>query len=177
MYVFKVKYFLLEYHDSKSILPFRYLNIIFSTCIWVSFGVDWNLVTNTTTYIIAGIEVGKYNKLPITYLYIVWFASWYSSSFLNIHHVTIWFLSGAQFSMPSFFRISFKYLVWEMNIPLSYWETWNPRKNDSSPSMVISKSFCISTTKFWHIWSTSLQKMISSTYTTMINKFSLSILI
>lgn len=57
VYDFKVKCSPLWYHRPKSNVPFKYLNILFTACTYVSLGASWNLATIPTTYIISGLEV------------------------------------------------------------------------------------------------------------------------
>jgi hypothetical protein len=66
----------------------------------------------------SSLDVVTYSRMPIIYPYSVLFSSKYSSCLLNLHHVIMGVLTGAQSSILNLFNISLIYLVYEMNIPL-----------------------------------------------------------
>ena len=88
-------------------------------------------------------------KLPIIYLYCLWFVDFESSSFLNLQLVCIGVVTSLQSSIPNLFSISLIYLVWEIKIMCFLWHIWRPKNKDSSPSNDISNSLCISFANFW----------------------------
>lgn len=148
-YVIRVNSSLFVYYKPKSSVPFRYLKILFTSCTCVSFGVYWNLETNPTTFIIFGLDVATYSRLPTIDFYRVWLDFRGLPSLLSLQLVIMGILTGLQSFILNFLSVSFMYLLKEMNMPLPDWEIYRLIKNDSSPSMDVSNSFFISSSNFW----------------------------
>lgn len=55
IYAWSVKYFFFGYHNSKSRVPCRYLNILFTALRWVSIGFAWKHLTMPTACMISGL--------------------------------------------------------------------------------------------------------------------------
>ena len=145
-------------------MPLTYRIIILTAIIWDYFGAGWNLTTCLTSYITSGREVVTYRRIPIIDLYNLWSTSFDESSKINLQHVTIGVRTGLQSSILNFLSISLMYLVWYINIHLSCWDIWSPKKYVSSPSRHISNSLCIFVEFFLLNLSSLLPKIISSTY-------------
>lgn len=97
--------------------PWRYLKILFTTMTWLSWGKSWNLATRATTYIMFGLEAMRYNKIPMIYLYLVLFTIGVSFPLHNLQPITIVVLTELQSSSRNFFKVSRRYLDWEINTP------------------------------------------------------------
>ena len=70
-YPINSKLLILGYYNPMSIVPFKYLKILFKTLKCDSLGQDWNLAHKYTLYMILGLLASKYNKEPIMPLYMV----------------------------------------------------------------------------------------------------------
>jgi hypothetical protein len=120
MYPVSLKSSEVEYIIPKSLVPFTYLKIIVLAFQCDSFGVSMNLEMRLTPYIISGLVVVKYIRLPTNLLNIVGSTLDPSSSLFNFNHVMTGVGATLEFIILTLFNISCAYLDCEINIPSLY---------------------------------------------------------
>ena len=141
VYPISLKSFEVEYIMPKSFVPFTNLGKKISAFQWDSFGVSMNFEIMLTPYIISGLVVVRYIRLPTILLNSVGSTLDPSSSLLNFNHVMTGVGDALEFFMLNLFIISCAYLDCEINISVLDWWTSIPRKYLISPNLVISNSF------------------------------------
>ena len=62
---FKMKSWIFGYHNPYSIVPFKYLKILFTAVTCVFLGLEWNLATKPTACITCGLVAVTYSRIPI----------------------------------------------------------------------------------------------------------------
>ena len=126
-----------------SIVPFKYLRILFTALKWDSLGQDWNLTHKHTLYMISGLLAIKYSKEPIMPLYIVESMNLPFSSLSSLMDELIGVFIVLDSSMLNLLGRSLIYFSWLMKVPSFSCLIWSPRKKLSSPIMLISNSLCM----------------------------------
>jgi hypothetical protein len=114
LYPIGLKYYEVEYLMPKYFFPFTYLSILFPSFQCDSFGVFVNLEIKLTPYILSGLVVVRYIKLPSSLLNIVESTLDPSSYLLNFNAVMTGVGATLEFIMFNLFKISCAYLDCEI---------------------------------------------------------------
>src|ERR1700732_4633146 len=117
-----------------------------------------------TLRVISGRLAVKYNKDPIMHLYLEISTFLPFSSFSNLAVGLIGTLQSFASDMSKRLSSSLIYFDLEKKIPPDNCSIYNPKKNLSSPIILISNSFCIRVEKSLHIDAFVEPKIMSSTY-------------
>ena len=112
---------------------------------------------------ISGLLAVRYNKDPMIPLYMVWFTRESYSSAISLEFVPTGVSIGFESNILNFFSNSLMYFYWLIEIPFDDCLICRPRKNVSSPIMLISNSFPINAENSSHKCSEVASKIISST--------------
>src|ERR1700732_204993 len=96
-----------------------------------------------TLWVISGRLAVKYNRDPIMHLYLDISTFLPLSSFSNLTARLIGVLQSFASDMSKCLSSSLTYFDWDMKFPPSNCSICNPRKNLSSPIILISNSCCI----------------------------------
>jgi hypothetical protein len=107
-----------KYLMPKYFVPFTYLKILFPAFQCDSFGVSMNLQIRLTPYIISGLVVVGYIRLPTSLLNSVGSTLEPLSSLLNFDIVMTCVGAYLKFIILNLFNISCAYLDCEINIPV-----------------------------------------------------------
>ena len=135
-----LKFYEVEYIMQRYFVPLTYLRILLPACQCKSFGDSMNLEIRLTPYMMYGLVVVKYIRLPTILLNSVGSTVDPSSSLLNFKPVIIGVGDVLQLDILNIFKNSLAYLDCDINIPLSYYWNSMPRKNFISPKSIISNS-------------------------------------
>ena len=99
-------------------VPLTYLRMLLPTYQCESFGDSINLEIRLTPYIMSGLVVVKYIRLPTSLLNSVGSTVDPSSSLLNFKHVITGIEAVLKLDMLNLFKTSLAYLDYDIKIPL-----------------------------------------------------------
>ena len=100
-------------------MPLTYLIILLPTCQSESFGDSKNLEIKLTPYMMFGLVVVKYIRIPTSLLNSVGSTVDPSSSLLNFNHVISFVGDELQLEILNLFKTVLSYLDCDIKIPLS----------------------------------------------------------
>ena len=114
-----LKFSKVEYIIPRSFVPLTYLRIRLPAFQCESFGDSMNLEIRLTPYIMSGLVVVKYIRLPTNFLNSVGSTMDHSSSLLNFKPVITGVGAALQLDILNIFKTSLAYFVYDIKIPLS----------------------------------------------------------
>lgn len=115
------------------------MNILFIASAWDSLGATWYLCSHAYT-VLSSLLVIKYNRDPIMAWYFLISKPFPFSSTSSWMVQLIGVAMLLAWSTSNFFKSSFIYFVYEMDMSFFFCLICNPRKNLSSPIINISNS-------------------------------------